>query len=268
MNNKLPLWFEDPNSERALENYLIDRDNAYERWKFRAVRKLLPQAKPQQNTALDYGCGGGQFSIWLAQRGWRVTAADASEHSLGACRINLSRARLADKINLILNSGPNYWAPFDGRQFNLILAKDVIEHVKDDIEFLQHLKRCLKPGGIAIIVTQNDASWNYWTQAPVGLARDLSWCGWDPTHVRLYNLPSLKGKLLHTGLKPIRWRASYLVPYREWMFMGGLRGRCTRLLQRVGAISVFHLPESILGGVYPFSGLGWSIAVACKHDSD
>lgn len=45
----------------------------------------------------------------------------------------------------------------------------------------------------------------------------------------------------------------------------GLMGGFTRLVQRLGATSLFHLPEIALGGVYPFCGQGWSIAVACQH---
>jgi 2-polyprenyl-6-hydroxyphenyl methylase/3-demethylubiquinone-9 3-methyltransferase len=173
---------------------------------------------------------------------------------------------MADKIRLVRNSAPDYWASIEGRQFDLILAKDVIEHVEDDVGFLQRLKMHLAPSGVAVIVTQNDACWNYWTEAPLGLAHDPSWCGWDPTHVRFYNLPSLEGKLLYTGLKPVQWRAAYLIPYRAWC--SGFRGSVTSLVQQLGVASLFHLPELALGSIYPFCGLGWSIAVACKHESE
>lgn len=265
MIDEAPLWFRDPDAERALRNYLLDRDNAYERWKFRSVRKLLPRTSPGHGQALDYGCGGGQHSVWLARKGWQVTAADASECSMAACRLHADRSGVAGKLEPVLNPGPDYWAPFNGRRFDLILAKDVIEHIDDDIEFLRQVKAHLAPAGTAVITTQNDASWNYWAQAPSGLQRDPSWLGWDDTHVRFYNLPSLKGKLLHAGLAPVGWRATYFMPYRDWMWRAGLMGRFTRLTQRLGATSLFHLPEIVLGGVYPFCGLGWSIAVLCKH---
>jgi 2-polyprenyl-6-hydroxyphenyl methylase / 3-demethylubiquinone-9 3-methyltransferase len=266
MNNESPCWTEDPDPERALGSYLSDREDPYSRWKSWSVRVLLPRPKRHGLLALDYGCGGGEFAMWLAAREWQVTAADASEHSLAACRLHAQRKGMADKIRFVRNSAPDYWTSFEGRQFDLILAKDVIEHVEDDVSFLKQLKMHLAPSGVAVIVTQNDTCWNYWTQAAEGLAHDPSWCGWDPTHVRFYNLPSLEGKLRYAGLKPVRWRAAYLIPYRAWH--SGLRGRVTGLVQKLGATSLFHLPEFALGGVYPVCGWGWSIAVACKHESD
>jgi SAM-dependent methyltransferase len=44
-------------------------------------------------TALDVGCGEGADAIWLAERGWRVTAVDPSEVALERAR---AAARAAD----------------------------------------------------------------------------------------------------------------------------------------------------------------------------
>jgi 2-polyprenyl-6-hydroxyphenyl methylase/3-demethylubiquinone-9 3-methyltransferase len=268
MTDIAPLWFEDPVPERALENYLAQRSTPYSRWKFRSVRLLIPRPSQMNLTALDYGCGGGEFAVWLARAGWRVTAVDTSPHSMAACRLNVERSGSSKQVQCIQNSAPDYWEPLAGKKFDLILAKDVIEHIEDDVAFLKRLKAILAPGGSVIIVTHNDASWNYWAQAPANLAADPTWCGWDETHVRFYNLPALKGKLFHAKLKPLKWRSSYLIPYRDWLWQGGLKGRFSRGLQKLDALSVFHMPEVIIGGLFPFNGLGWSIAVHCKHDDE
>lgn len=42
--------------------------------------------------ALDLACGPGRNAVWLAERGWRVTAVDFSEVALSAAR-RLARAR-------------------------------------------------------------------------------------------------------------------------------------------------------------------------------
>jgi SAM-dependent methyltransferase len=43
--------------------------------------------------ALDVGCGEGADAIWLAQRGWTVTAIDVSEVAIGRAREASQRAR-------------------------------------------------------------------------------------------------------------------------------------------------------------------------------
>jgi len=263
MTADVPYWWEDPNPERALANYLASRDNTYDRWKSWSVRKLIPEPKHPGSIALDYGCGGGEFTVWLASQSWQVVASDVSEHSLAACRLHVKQRNLCLAVQFVHTIPPNYWAPFEGHKFELILAKDVIEHIQDDISFLKEVKSHLAPDGTAVIVTQNDHSWNFLLQAPAMLAKDPTWCGWDPTHVRFYNLPSLKGKLLHVGLRPIRWRAAYLIPY--WAWQSRLMRRIRRLAERTVGLGVFHLPEALMGEIWPVSDWGWSIAVRCVH---
>ncbi|MEV0295680.1 class I SAM-dependent methyltransferase [Nocardia sp. NPDC050710] len=49
-------------------------------------------------TALDLGCGEGADAIWLAQRGWRVTAVDISATALGRAAAHADSAGVADHI--------------------------------------------------------------------------------------------------------------------------------------------------------------------------
>jgi 2-polyprenyl-3-methyl-5-hydroxy-6-metoxy-1,4-benzoquinol methylase len=49
-------------------------------------------------TALDVGCGEGADAIWLAQRGWRVTAADISPVALARATAHADQAGVADRI--------------------------------------------------------------------------------------------------------------------------------------------------------------------------
>src|SRR5271156_3651157 len=49
-------------------------------------------------TALDAGCGEGADAIWLAERGWRVTAADISSVALERARSIETPADVAKRI--------------------------------------------------------------------------------------------------------------------------------------------------------------------------
>ena len=263
---KTVFWWEEPDPEIALARYLADRDNTYDRWKFRSVCALIPAPQRTKNSALDYGCGGGEFTVWLAKNGWRVAAGDASVHALEACRLHARKSGVIASVSFSRTSPPDYWDCFAGRKFELILAKDVMEHIADDAAFLRGVKEHLSAEGAAVIVTQNDHSWNYLQEAPVMRSQNPRWCGWDPTHLRFYNKSALKEKLRQAKLAPVGWRSAYLMPYRAW------NSPSSRLLlslvDKTVGNRVFHFPEALLGGRWPFNAWGWSLAVKCRHDHD
>jgi SAM-dependent methyltransferase len=65
-----------------------------ERWRLRLQepprppnRFLVEVAEPlEPGRALDLACGAGRNAVWLAERGWRVTAVDYSSVALAAAR--------------------------------------------------------------------------------------------------------------------------------------------------------------------------------------
>ncbi|NKZ08438.1 class I SAM-dependent methyltransferase [Actinomadura latina] len=53
----------------------------------------------EPGTALDLGCGEGADAIWLAERGWRVTATDISRNALDRAARHAGEAGVADRID-------------------------------------------------------------------------------------------------------------------------------------------------------------------------
>src|SRR5690606_20709595 len=51
---------------------------------FRSVAEAPADGAPRRG--LDVGCGSGSDAVYLAQRGWRVTAVDAVESALARAR--------------------------------------------------------------------------------------------------------------------------------------------------------------------------------------
>ncbi|MEV7867666.1 class I SAM-dependent methyltransferase [Streptomyces sp. NPDC088124] len=49
--------------------------------------------------ALDLGCGEGADAVWLAERGWRVTATDISRVALGRAARHAREAGVADRVD-------------------------------------------------------------------------------------------------------------------------------------------------------------------------
>ena len=51
--------------------------------------------------ALDVGCDDGAGVVWLAERGWRATGADASELALSAARRRAGEAGVLDRTTWV-----------------------------------------------------------------------------------------------------------------------------------------------------------------------
>jgi SAM-dependent methyltransferase len=66
--------------------------------------------------ALDVGCGEGADAIWLAQRGWIVTAIDISEVAIGRAR----EASHPAGVSVEWICGDALQTPFPARSFDLV----------------------------------------------------------------------------------------------------------------------------------------------------
>jgi SAM-dependent methyltransferase len=117
------------------------------------LRRYLAPGAAGSRMALDLGCGAGLNLDHLAEYAVPV-GTDFSEEALRFC-LERGHTRLckADAAEL----------PFRDRQFDIITALDVIEHLDDDVVALAELRRTLKPGGLLIVsVPAYPALWSYW----------------------------------------------------------------------------------------------------------
>jgi SAM-dependent methyltransferase len=98
----------------------------------------------QQRSVLEYGCGPGSYSFFLAQHGGRVTGIDISDVAIEQAAARARREQLdityqrmdAEQLTLPDNS------------FDLVCGVAILHHLDLDKAFGQ-LARTLKPGGSA-----------------------------------------------------------------------------------------------------------------------
>jgi SAM-dependent methyltransferase len=101
--------------------------------------------------ALDAGCGHGSDALWLAARGWRVTAVDFSETALAHARSTAEAvgADVAERVDWV-RGDLSTWAPEPGR-YDLVICLYV--HVEGSMEeSVQRLGAGVAPGGTLFLV--------------------------------------------------------------------------------------------------------------------
>ncbi len=101
--------------------------------------------------ALDAGCGHGAESLWLASRGWKVTAVDVSEAALAHGRRQATAAcpGLASRIAWHQRDLAE-WSP-EPRAYDLVVMAYV--HIPGDVSAaVQRLAAGVAPGGTLLLI--------------------------------------------------------------------------------------------------------------------
>ncbi|MFJ8580039.1 class I SAM-dependent methyltransferase [Micromonospora sp. NPDC093277] len=101
-------------------------------------------------TALDLGCGEGGDAIWLAGRGWRVTAVDVSATALGRLSAAATRAGVESRITAARH---DLTRTFPAGQYDLVSAQFLqspLELPRESV--LRAAARAVAPGGRLLVV--------------------------------------------------------------------------------------------------------------------
>lgn len=113
--------------------------------------------------ALDLGCGNGGDSLWLARRGWRVTAVDISAVAVE----RLTALAASHGLNRITAERHDLCESFPQGSFDLVTAHYL--HTRFDLDrsiVLRRAAHALRPGGRLLVVDHGStAPWS-WNQDP------------------------------------------------------------------------------------------------------
>ncbi len=112
-------------------------------------QKALKLAK---GTILDVGCGAGNHSLWLQDKGLKVNAIDTSK---GAIEVSKKRGVLDAELKSLLE---------ETETFDTILllmnGTGIFQELTQVSNYLKHLKSLLKPNG-QILIDSSDISYMY-----------------------------------------------------------------------------------------------------------
>jgi SAM-dependent methyltransferase len=96
---------------------------------------------------MEVGCGeGGNMKPFL-DKGCRVTGVDISPSKIDHAQQFLGSASYGSRLSLIADDVYNLEARFAGK-YDLIILRDVIEHIHDQERFMGFIKAFLKPEGM------------------------------------------------------------------------------------------------------------------------
>lgn len=100
---------------------------------------------------LDVGCGAGLVSEYLAKHGANVLGIDASERNVRVAEAHASTTG----VNVTYEHALPEYIEASGRQFDTVLAMEVVEHVANPGRFLETCCRLVSPGGVLFVATLN-----------------------------------------------------------------------------------------------------------------
>ena len=147
-------WW-DPNGRSAMLHKLNParlkyiRDQIDQHWQWDECSRTPLEGK----TALDVGCGAGLLTEPLARLGANVTGIDASPEVIAVAREH------AAAIGLEIDYRVGDVQTLE-REFDLVTAMEVIEHVADPQLFVKALAKRLARDGLLVMSTPNATSWS------------------------------------------------------------------------------------------------------------
>jgi len=242
-------WARMDDQEAALGQYLKIHDSPFNRVMDALLTRVIGEVNGKR--MLDYGCGGGYVSVWAAKAGARVTGVDIEDRAVSLAGYHARKEAIEDRCRF------QTLEEFTGQggvdhTFDLVVAKDVIEHVSDDRELLLLLAGLCAPGGRVILTTHSRRSLYFLLENTYQRLRrgNRNWMGWDPTHLRWYTPTELIGKARAAGLFARSLHGMYLLPYNLGFYLS--LGRITTPWNRLAGL------DFLLGSHYPFNQLGFN----------
>jgi SAM-dependent methyltransferase len=130
-------------------------------------RRVILSAMPPRPGAslLDLGCGDGAWTV-------KVAGHVRAERVLGVEFIE-EFARAAERAGVdVVAADLGEPLPLDDRSVDVVHSNQVIEHLPGTDAFMREIGRVLKPGGYAVVSTNNLSSWHNIVSLAVG---------WQPT---------------------------------------------------------------------------------------
>jgi 2-polyprenyl-3-methyl-5-hydroxy-6-metoxy-1,4-benzoquinol methylase len=162
-------------------NSKIEYEGEYFRYSRREMLAFVPE---KVRTSLEVGCGAGNFSRSLRERGVECWGLEPEMGPLEEARkngIKCLHGAFDDQYSVI----PKYY-------FDVVVFNDVLEHTTDPWDVLERTKKLLRPGGYVIASIPNILYFPAFVDLLI--TRDLKYTAggiFDKTHLRFFTRKSM-----------------------------------------------------------------------------
>ncbi|MBL9133887.1 MAG: class I SAM-dependent methyltransferase [Verrucomicrobiaceae bacterium] len=142
---------------------------------------------------LDVGCGEGHSLAYFKSQGWSVEGLDFSVDGCRRqnpdCLPHLTQGDVFENLDRRIA---------EGRQYDVVMLDNVLEHVIDPPSLLAGLHRLVKPGGVLILEVPNDFSRLQMTAMQRDWIDKAFWVGL-PEHLSYFNAEGLRSVCAAAG---------------------------------------------------------------------
>jgi len=178
----------------------------YETYRFDCITKKILSALPKKKglKVLDVGCGTGEFTFSVLSKILekpKLVGTDFSKGMIDVCKKNFPE--FSFKVMDIQD------LTFKDSTFDVVLSRQMLEHVPNPLKAVKEMHRVLKPGGTLILSTP---SWFgpiapfYFAKKATGTMQPIdNW--WTPFN--------LKRTFRKAGFKNVKFTSVCFIPYHH-----------------------------------------------------
>lgn len=223
--------------ERVIEDSYRSSPERYLIYLFHRITYAFARDYIKGKTVLDYGCGSGYGSHFLAPDCEAITAVDISNDAIAYAQSRYQAENLRYQSIAPAEQAP---LPFANASFDSVISFQVIEHIPDTTAYLSEIKRVLKPGGVFICATPDRSTrllpgqkpWNVWHVKEYGRAGFQQLLGSQFKSVQVYGMGG-KPDVLNIELRRARRTMWLSLPFTLPFMPEALRVKCLQFLKRL-----------------------------------
>lgn len=152
-------------------------------------------------TALDIGCGKGQWSKFLSDLGWGIVCTDIDERNLVSCK------NLVPTATCIRVDPHDQQLPCAAESMGLVLCIEVSPVIQTDW-FIGETARVLRTGGYVVGVLLNRLSWR-------GLVRKSAYVQGEKYTWYRFSYPAWRKQLRASGFSVVYQEGCCWVPFKR-----------------------------------------------------
>ena len=194
-------------SEIYSDQYFLDEGNAeiteiVNKLKLATAGLYLEQlireisSSPNEMSLLEIGCGMGDFLLDAQSRGFHVSGLEVTDHL-----VEFTNRRLGVSS---VQKGFIETSTFQKESFDIVAFFDVIEHVRNPVDFLTRVNGLLKKSGKVYIVTPSLDSWS-------AKLLGKNWMEYKVEHLSYFNKKAITLLLEEMGFHKIKFQPNYKI---------------------------------------------------------